>query len=57
MKTILIVLSVLGLILTIAPAFLVFAGTIPWTAHSHLMATGMVLWFGTAPFWLGKKES
>ena len=57
MKTILIVLSVLGLILTIALAFLVFAGTIPWTAHSHLMAAGMVLWFGTAPFWLGKKET
>ena len=57
MKTILIVLSVLGLILTIAPAFLVFAGTIPWTTHSNLMAAGMVLWFATAPFWLGKKES
>ena len=57
MKTVLIVLSIFGLILTIVPAFLVFAGTIAWTTHSHLMTAGMVLWFATAPFWLGKKES
>jgi uncharacterized protein YqgC (DUF456 family) len=57
MKTVLIVLSILGLILTVVPAFFVFAGTIAWTTHSHLMTAGMVLWFVTAPFWLGKKES
>lgn len=55
MKKLLPAISFLGLGLTILPAFLVFSGVIPWQSHANLMAAGMVLWFVTAPFWLGKK--
>jgi hypothetical protein len=57
MKAALIILSFLGLALTLFPSFLVFTGTITWTAHTHLMFAGMVIWFVTAPFWLGKKHA
>lgn len=57
MKAALIILSFLGLGLTVIPSFLVFTGTINWNAHANLMFAGMVLWFTTAPFWMGKKQS
>ena len=56
MKTVLIVISFLGLALTVLPAFFVFTGAIPWQTHANLMIAGMALWFGTAPFWVGKKS-
>jgi len=49
--------SFLGLALTVVPAVLVFLGTISWSTHAMLMAIGAVLWFATAPFWLGKDKS
>jgi hypothetical protein len=49
--------SVAGLALTIVPAFLVFAGTLTWRTHAVLMAVGALLWFGTAPFWMLKRDS
>ena len=49
--------SVVGLGLTIIPAFLVFMGTLTWRTHTVLMAVGAVLWFGTAPFWMVKKHT
>jgi hypothetical protein len=55
MKPMLVILSFLGLALTIIPAFLVFGGIITWNTHATLMLAGMILWFVTAPFWLGKK--
>jgi hypothetical protein len=55
MKPLLMLLSFLGLALTVIPAFLVFGGVISWSAHANLMFAGMVLWFATAPFWMGKK--
>lgn len=57
MKPILALFSLAGLALTVAPAFLVFAGRLGWNAHANLMIAGMILWFSTAPFWLGKKPS
>lgn len=45
-------LSVAGLGLTVVPAFLVFAGTIPWETHATLMLGGTLLWFATSPFWM-----
>lgn len=57
MKSALITLSCLGLGLTVIPSFLVFTGMIGWNVHANLMFAGMVLWFVTAPFWLGKKQS
>ena len=46
------ILSLAGLALTIAPAFLVFAGRMEWSMHANLMILGAVLWFATAPFWM-----
>ncbi len=44
--------SFLGLGLTVIPAFLVFSGALTWETHAFLMATGALLWFCTAPFWM-----
>lgn len=51
MKTGAIVTSAIGLLLTIVPAIMVFAGALPWATHAHLMTAGMVLWFVAAPVW------
>jgi hypothetical protein len=56
MKTVLIVLSVIGLLLTIVPAFLVWQGDVSWDSHARLMLGGTVLWFATAPFWMESKK-
>ena len=48
--------SVVALVLTVGPAFLVFAGTIAWSTHATVMAVGTLLWFGTAPFWMNDGE-
>ena len=55
MKNLLKLVSAVGLVLTIVPAFLVFSGSITWDGHANLMLAGMILWFVTAPFWM-KKE-
>ena len=56
MKKVLIALSFLGLALTVIPAFFVFYGAVSWNTHANLMFAGMVMWFVTAPFWMGKKN-
>ncbi len=48
--------SLVGLGLTVLPAFLVLSGTLTWDAHAWLMAIGALLWFVTAPFWLVKDD-
>ena len=53
MKTFLKAVSFIGLALTIVPAFLVYHNTITWDSHALLMLVGTVLWFLTAPFWMG----
>ncbi|MBN1294876.1 MAG: hypothetical protein JXB48_23775 [Candidatus Latescibacteria bacterium] len=57
MKQILITASFLGLLLTVAPSFMVLKGAIDWNLHAQLMFTGMILWFGTAPFWMNKEKT
>ncbi len=57
MMTLLKILSLIGLLLTIVPAFLVFAGTLTLQAHYTLMLIGTVLWFVAAPFWMLKKKA
>lgn len=52
MKSLLKILSACGLALTLFPSFFVFAGTLTLGMNYMLMAIGMVLWFGTAPFWM-----
>ena len=46
------VVSYLGLALSILPAFLVFGDVVSRETYLRLMAVGMVLWFGTAIFWV-----
>lgn len=52
MESFLKLVSTAGLLLSVVPAFLVFAGSITWSTHALLMAVGMVLWFVSAPFWM-----
>ncbi len=55
MKTILKVISIIGLILTLAPSILVFTGSITLDMNKWLMLSGTILWFVSAPFWMNKK--
>lgn len=55
MKTLLKILSYLGLILTAIPSFFYFMGEISLEMSKHLMTAGMILWFVTAPFWINAK--
>jgi hypothetical protein len=52
MKTVLKIVSYVGLVLTVVPAFAVMAGAISWETHALLMFIGMVVWFCSAPFWM-----
>ncbi len=55
MRTLLKILSYLGLILTAIPSILFFMGKISQESSSHLMTAGMILWFVSAPFWINSK--
>lgn len=55
MKRLLKLVSALGLVLTVGPAFLVAAGVLTWKTHAVWMAVGTLLWFGTAPFWMRRE--
>jgi len=55
MKAFLKILSAIGLILTLAPSFMVFSGTISLDMDKWLMLIGTIIWFFTAPFWMNKK--
>jgi hypothetical protein len=54
LKTLLKIISIIGLILTLLPSLLVFYKRIEFNWHLNLMVLGMVLWFSTAPFWMKK---
>lgn len=56
MKTILKIVSLLGLLFTILPAIAVFNGWIELKVHFILMLIGVFLWFSTAPFWMKSKS-
>jgi hypothetical protein len=55
--TVLKTFSFLGLLLTIVPAILVFAGTLQIQQHYTLMFIGAIIWFASAPFWMLKKKA
>lgn len=55
-KKILWPLAILGLVLTILPSILTFAGVLPFEQHKWLMTIGTILWLGTAPFVMQKSE-
>lgn len=44
-----------GLVLTLLPAILLFAGKLETTQNYQLMLLGMILWFISAPYWMLKK--
>lgn len=56
MKTFLKIVSFAGLVLTILPSLLVFAGRMELETHYHWTLAGTVLWFATAPFWMDRKN-
>ncbi len=56
MKTILKILSFLGLCLTFLPSIFVLSRTISMQNHKNLMLIGVFLWFLTAPFWMKSKS-
>ena len=57
MKMILKIISLIGLLLTIVPAFLVFSGAMVIETHYTLMLIGTILWFASAPFWMLRKKT
>jgi len=56
MKTALKIMSYLGLILTLLPAFLHFAGAIDFETHKWITLVGTVIYLSTAPFWMNKEK-
>jgi len=50
------ILSYIGLGLTLIPSILVFHGDISGDQNKYLMMVGTILWFVTAPFWMNKKK-
>jgi hypothetical protein len=52
MRFLLSLLSLVGLLLTVVPSFLVLSGNLEWQVHARLMLVGMVFWFVSAPFWM-----
>lgn len=56
MKILLIILSIIGLILTITPSILVFVQEATLEEHKQFMLFGMLLWFCTAPLWIKEQE-
>ena len=57
MKILLSSFALIGLLATITPPILVFYGAIELEMHKVIMATGMILWFITAPFLKKRKNS
>ena len=55
MKSLLKLVSLIGLLATIVPSFLVFADVITLEMNNLLMMFGTILWFISAPFWMNKK--
>ena len=51
-----IIISVLCLLMTIIPAFLVFMGIITSDLNKLLMLIGTIGWFITAPYWMNRKN-
>lgn len=56
MKTLLRILSYLGLAITCLAPLLLWAGKLEVSTNRILLNIGMVLWFGTAIFWIKKNE-
>ncbi|MBN1559090.1 hypothetical protein JW998_02490 [candidate division KSB1 bacterium] len=51
------IFSLIGLLLTIVPAILVFVGKLQIEQHYVLMFIGTIIWFVCTPFWMLKKKA
>ena len=51
------VLSAIGLVLSLLPAFLSFGGVISFEQYKVLLVIGTMVWFATAPSWINKKKT
>lgn len=56
MKKIAFPISIVCLLLTLIPSFLVYAGLISLEVNKNLMLAGTIGWFCTAPFWMNKRK-
>ncbi|SDL50287.1 hypothetical protein SAMN05421823_106191 [Catalinimonas alkaloidigena] len=57
MKWILILVSMVGLLLTIVPSILVASGAMTLEQNRLYMAIGTALWFLTCPFWMSAQKN
>jgi hypothetical protein len=57
MKILLIGIACIGLLATVLPSILLFAGALEMGVHKTIMGIGMVLWFATAPFFMKRKNT
>lgn len=57
MKTALKLTSIVGLALVIVPPILYLAGNLDKGLMQSLMLAGTVLWFASAPWWMGRNNS
>jgi hypothetical protein len=56
MRIILQIISVIGLFLTIAPAFLHFVDVFGFETHKWVTFLGTVIYLASAPFWINRKK-
>jgi len=56
MRTIWIIISFIGLGLTIIPSILILTGHATMDQNKNLMLFGTILWFGTVALWMNKKK-
>lgn len=56
MKAFLKIISLLGLVLNIIPALLVFNNVISFDIYKTMMLYGTTMWFISAPFWVNKNR-
>ena len=57
MRILTIIISFIGLALTIIPSFLVLTGEASMDQNKNFMLIGTILWFGSVPFWINKKKA
>jgi len=57
MKTIALLISLLGLALVIGPALSYLLGSLDKETMKSLMLAGTLVWFVSVPFWMGRKPS
>lgn len=57
MKTLIKLISLGGLILSIAPPVLFFLGKMEMDSMKIWMGVGMVAWIVSAPFWINKSSA